>query len=69
MLVISRRPSERIVLRGDIEIEILELRGSSVLLGIQAPRKIKIIRQELLSPEPNQPTSKVKQTRKPLDKS
>ncbi len=48
MLVLTRRPKEVIVIDGEIEIEILEVIGNRVRVGITAPRGITILRQELL---------------------
>jgi carbon storage regulator len=48
MLVIRRRIGESVVISGDIEIEILELNGSQVKLGIRAPKSIPVMRKEIL---------------------
>ena len=46
-LVISRREFENVMIGDDIEIEILEIDGSSVRLAINAPKDVKILRSEL----------------------
>ena len=38
MLIITRRPGERLVPRDDIRIELIEIAGSTVRLGVAAPR-------------------------------
>ncbi|NLB83161.1 MAG: carbon storage regulator CsrA [Synergistaceae bacterium] len=49
MLVLSRKPGEAILIGDDIEISIVEVRGDTVRIGINAPRNITILRQELLA--------------------
>jgi carbon storage regulator len=47
MLRITRRAGERVIVGGDVVIEVLEVRGSTVRLGIEAPRSVSIYREEL----------------------
>lgn len=47
MLVLSRKKNEQIVIDGNIEIEILQIKGNTVRLGIKAPRNVKVLRGEL----------------------
>jgi carbon storage regulator len=47
MLVIARKPGERICLGDDITITILEINGSSVRLGLEAPAEVQIYRHEI----------------------
>jgi carbon storage regulator len=47
MLIITRRPGERLVLGDDIRIEVIEVSGNTVRLGIAAPREIPVYREEL----------------------
>ena len=47
MLVLTRKIREGIVIDGNITITVNRLTGNSVQLGIEAPEKINIIRQEL----------------------
>ncbi|MFN8187071.1 MAG: carbon storage regulator CsrA [Gaiellales bacterium] len=47
MLVIARKPGERICLGDDITVTVLEVSGSSVRLGIDAPAEVQIYRHEL----------------------
>ena len=47
MLVLSRQPGESVQLGGDVEITILEVRGSIVKIGIDAPQEVSIYRSEL----------------------
>jgi carbon storage regulator len=47
MLRISRRAGERIMLGENTVIEVLEVRGQTVRLGIDAPRSVPIYREEI----------------------
>jgi carbon storage regulator len=48
MLVLSRRIGERIVIDDQIVLEVLEIKGNRIRLGIQAPPGSSILREELL---------------------
>ena len=48
MLVLSRKANETIVLGDSIEVTVLEILGERVKIGINAPRDVPIVRQELL---------------------
>ncbi len=47
MLILSRRLGERIVIGEDVVISVVEVRGDQVKLGIDAPRNVKVYRQEV----------------------
>jgi carbon storage regulator len=47
MLILSRKTGEKIIINGDIEITIAELRGSEVRIGISAPKNVSIYREEV----------------------
>ena len=47
MLVIRRRPGESLFIGDDVEVEILEIAGSQVKLGIRAPKEITVLRAEI----------------------
>jgi carbon storage regulator len=47
MLVLSRREDERVLIGGQVQVTVLEVRGSYVKLGFEAPRDIPIRREEL----------------------
>lgn len=49
MLVLSRKPGEKIVIGDDIVITVLEIDRNKVRLGIDAPRSVPVYRQELLA--------------------
>ena len=48
MLVLSRKVSEKILIGDDIEIMLVSIIGDTVRIGINAPKEIKIMRQEVL---------------------
>ena len=43
----TRRAGERVIVGGEVVIEVLEVRGATVRLGIDAPREVSIYREEL----------------------
>ena len=47
MLVLTRKQQERIIIRQDIEVTVLAIKGNRVELGIRAPSNVPIIRNEL----------------------
>jgi carbon storage regulator len=47
MLRITRRAGERVIVGGEVVIEVLEVKGTTVRLGIEAPRSVSIYREEL----------------------
>ncbi len=50
MLVLSRKPTQSIVIDGQIIVTLMEIRGNRVQLGIEAPREIPVMRTELTVP-------------------
>lgn len=48
MLVVSRKIGESIIIGDNIEVNILDISEGIVKIGIEAPKKIKILRKELL---------------------
>jgi carbon storage regulator len=51
MLILRRKIDEAVVLDGKIRVVVLAVDGGRVKIGIEAPRNITIVREELLSPE------------------
>lgn len=47
MLIVTRRPGERIMLGSDITVEVMEIAGNNVRIGIDAPRSVPVYREEL----------------------
>ena len=48
MLVLTRKPGERIVIGEDITVTVLEVQGNRIRLGIEAPKEIPVMREELV---------------------
>jgi carbon storage regulator len=48
MLVLTRKVGERIVIDNRIVVEVLQVKGNRIRLGIEAPAGATILRQELL---------------------
>jgi carbon storage regulator CsrA len=63
MLVLSRRLNEKIVLPGlGVTIQVVDIRRGAVRLGIDAPPKVYVLREELVgkpqaSADPRKPES------------
>jgi carbon storage regulator len=47
MLNITRRRGERIVVGDDVFVSVLEVSGGTVRLGIDAPRSVRVYREEI----------------------
>lgn len=47
MLILSRKINEKVLIGDDISVSIIEIRGDQVRLGIDAPKKVKVFRQEV----------------------
>jgi len=47
MLILSRKVNEKVVIGEDITVSIIEVRGDQVRIGIDAPKKVKVFRQEV----------------------
>ena len=48
MLVLSRKFNESIVINGGIRITVVEIRGHQIRLGIEAPKEVGVMREELV---------------------
>lgn len=47
MLILTRRPTETVMIGDDITITVLEVRGNQVRIGINAPKHIGVHREEI----------------------
>ncbi len=47
MLVLTRKAGEGLIIGDDITIKIIEIKGGSIRIGIDAPKESKIYRQEV----------------------
>lgn len=48
MLVLGRKEQERILIGNDIVITIVRVKGSRVQVGIEAPKAIAVVRDEVV---------------------
>ena len=47
MLILSRRPGESVTLGDDIVVTVVSVNGNQVRLGINAPRELRVLRDEI----------------------
>jgi carbon storage regulator len=47
MLILSRRVNEKIMIGDDVSVSIIEIRGDQVRVGVDAPKTVKVYRQEV----------------------
>jgi len=47
MLILTRRPGERVVIGGEVFVTILDVSGQTVRVGIAAPEGIPVYREEI----------------------
>jgi carbon storage regulator CsrA len=58
VLVLTRRPNEKIVLPGlGVTLQVLAVKGNIVRIGVEAPREVKVVRKELLPQASDAPVS------------
>jgi carbon storage regulator len=55
MLVLSRKPGERILIGDEIKISVIRIGPNSVRIGIDAPPHLNIVREELVAAGPGEP--------------
>jgi carbon storage regulator len=63
MLVLSRKPGERLMIGDDVVLVINKIAGNRVTIAIEAPRNVRVVRGELapLANEPHATPAKSKQ--------
>lgn len=47
MLVLNRRVGEKLIIGDNIEVTVLAIKGGQVRIGIEAPKEISVIREEI----------------------
>lgn len=50
MLVITRKAGQSVLI-GDAKVTVTKLRNGSVRLGIEAPRSVRVVREEIKEPK------------------
>lgn len=48
MLVLTRKQNEGILIGNDIIVTVINIEGDKIRLGIEAPKNVRVIREELL---------------------
>ncbi len=48
MLIVTRRPGQKLVINDNIVLHVISVDGGAVKLGIEAPPEIKVLRKELI---------------------
>ena len=51
MLVLSRKVGDKLVIDGNITLEVVKIQGNRISLGIVASSNVKILRGELTEPQ------------------
>ncbi len=51
MLILTRKKGESIAIGDNIQIQVLNVKGGQVRIGIDAPREVKVNREERLEAE------------------
>ncbi len=47
MLVLTRKPNEKIHIGNNVTLTVLRIQGNTVRIGLEAPRDVRVIRGEL----------------------
>jgi carbon storage regulator len=69
MLILSRRPGESLTIGDDIVITVVSVNGNQVRLGINAPREVRVLRDEIYKAirEENQAAAKAHEQKRRMD--
>ena len=49
MLILTRKTNEKIKLGNEITLSIIEIKGEQVKIGVEAPKEVKVFRQEVFN--------------------
>lgn len=49
MLVLSRKQGDSIVIGGNIRVTVARIEANQVRIGIEAPREVEVVREEILT--------------------
>ncbi|MDR2658762.1 MAG: carbon storage regulator CsrA [Spirochaetaceae bacterium] len=47
MLILTRKTSEKIIIGDSITISLIEIRGDQARIGVEAPKTVKVYREEV----------------------
>ena len=62
MLILSRKIDEKIKIGNDITITLIDVHGDQVKIGVEAPKDVKVFRQEVFDAIQNENKAAVVQT-------
>lgn len=48
MLILTRRPTQTLKIGNDVTVTVLEIRGTQVRIGVNAPRAVAVTRKEII---------------------
>ncbi len=65
MLVLTRRVDETLHIGDDVQVTVLGVKGNQVRLGIDAPKSVHILREELLTSKRSKTTTPLNLTQSP----
>jgi len=68
MLVLSRKKDESIIIRDNIIVTVVEVRGDKVRLGIDAPKDVPVHRREIYDAIKRSDGSQVESSENPTSK-
>ncbi|MEE0886357.1 MAG: carbon storage regulator CsrA [Treponema sp.] len=57
MLTLSRKTDQQIKIGDDITITIIDIKGDQVKIGVEAPKSVKVFRQEVFNAIKNENTA------------
>ncbi|MCX7025069.1 MAG: carbon storage regulator CsrA [Spirochaetes bacterium] len=49
MLILTRKVGEKIIVNDDVVVTLLEIHGDQAKIGVDAPRNVKVYRQEIFN--------------------
>lgn len=49
MLILTRKVNETIIIGDNIRVSLIEIRGDQVRIGVEAPKNIKVYREEVFT--------------------
>lgn len=67
LLILTRKKEEAILIGKDIVVKVLDIEGDRVRLGIEAPRELKVLREELYNEVSNENIKALESTKKDID--
>ena len=69
MLILSRRPGESLTIGDEIVVTVVSINGNQVRVGINAPREVRVLRDEIYKAirEENQAAAKAHEQKRSMD--